>query len=98
MTRSLARAAKRVRQGSPSEAPSTPRVRAHRQRRRRGVFCVQVPMDKIAALVRMEYLPEARQQLHGLADHHERSVGDIVLHGLLNALRCNTACWGTYGN
>ena len=37
-----------------AEAPSTPRVRAHRQRRRRGVFCVQAPVDKIAALVRMD--------------------------------------------
>jgi hypothetical protein len=47
-----------------TEAPSTPRVRAHRQRRRRGVFCVQVPVDKIVieALVRMGYLPEAQQQ------------------------------------
>jgi hypothetical protein len=47
-----------------AKAPSTPRVRAHRQRRRRGVFYVQVPVGKIAieALVRMEYLPEARQQ------------------------------------
>ena len=47
-----------------ADAPSTPRVRAHRQRRRRGVFCVRVPVDKIAieALVRMRYLPEARQQ------------------------------------
>jgi hypothetical protein len=47
-----------------ADAPSTPRVRAHRQRRRRGVFCVRVPVDKIAieALVRMGYLPEALQQ------------------------------------
>jgi hypothetical protein len=47
-----------------AEAPSTPRVRAHRQRRRRGVLCVQVSVDKnsIEALVRMGYLPEALQQ------------------------------------
>jgi len=47
-----------------AEAPSTPRVRAHRQRRRRGVFCMQVNVDKnsVEALVRMRYLPEARQQ------------------------------------
>ena len=47
-----------------SEVPSTPRVRAHRQRRRRGVFCVRVPVDKdaIEGLVRMGYLPEGEQQ------------------------------------
>jgi hypothetical protein len=47
-----------------AKAPSTPRVRAHRQRPRRGVLCVRVPVDEIAieALVRMGYLPEAQQQ------------------------------------
>jgi hypothetical protein len=47
-----------------ADAPSTPRVRAHRQRRRLGLHFVQVPVDKnaIEALVRMRYLSEARQQ------------------------------------
>ena len=64
-----------------AKAPSTPRVRAHRQRRRRGVFCVQVPVDKIAieALVRMEYLPEARQQdVRAVQEAVENYVADAA--------------------
>ena len=47
-----------------AEAPSTPRVRAHRERRRQGAHTVQVRVDKdaIEALVRMGYLPETEQQ------------------------------------
>jgi len=43
---------------------STPRVRAHRERRRLGLRYVQVPVTKtsIEALVRMGYLPEDLQQ------------------------------------
>ena len=43
---------------------STPRVRAHRERRRLGVRCVQVPVNKtsIEALVRLGYLPEGLAQ------------------------------------
>jgi hypothetical protein len=46
------------------KAPSTPRVRAYRERRRLGVRCVKVPVSKIVieALVRMGYLPEDLQQ------------------------------------
>ena len=47
-----------------ADAPSTPRVRAHRERRRLGVCSVQVRVDKdaIEELVRMGYLPEGEQQ------------------------------------
>jgi hypothetical protein len=47
-----------------ADAPSTPRVRAHRERRRRGVFIVHVWVEKnsIEALVRLGYLPDAQQQ------------------------------------
>jgi len=46
------------------KTPSTPRVRAHRERRRLGLRCVKVPVSKISieALVRMGYLPEDLQQ------------------------------------
>ena len=47
-----------------AEASSTPRVRAHRERRRLGTHSVQVQVDNdsIAALVRLGYLPEALRQ------------------------------------
>jgi len=31
-----------------AEAPSTPRVRAHRERRRHGAHCVRIQVDKDA--------------------------------------------------
>jgi hypothetical protein len=47
-----------------AETHSTPRVRAHRERRRLGVRNVKVSVSKttIEVLVRMGYLPEAQQQ------------------------------------
>jgi hypothetical protein len=47
-----------------TNAASTPRVRAYRERRRLGVRCVKVAVSKtvIEALVRMTYLPEDLQQ------------------------------------
>ncbi len=47
-----------------ADAPSTARVRAHRERRRLGVYSVRVRVEKdsIEALVRMEYLPKAQQE------------------------------------
>lgn len=47
-----------------AKAPSTSRVREHRERRRQGTRCVQVRVEKdaIEALIRWGYLPEALQQ------------------------------------
>jgi hypothetical protein len=62
-----------------AEAPSTPRVRAHRERRRHGARCVRIQVDKdaIAALVKMGYLPEALQQDVGaIQDAVETYVAD----------------------
>jgi hypothetical protein len=66
-----------------ADAPSTPPVRAHRQRRRRGAFCVQVPVDKdaIEGLVRMGYLPEAQQQdVRAVQEAVETYVADAPFH------------------
>ncbi len=47
-----------------AKAPSTSRVREHRERRRKGTRCVQVRLEQeaIEALVRMQYLPAELQQ------------------------------------
>ena len=47
-----------------AKAPSTSRVREHRERRRQGIRCVQVRVEKdaIEALIQWGYLPEALQQ------------------------------------
>ncbi len=47
-----------------AKAPSTSRVREHRERRRKGTRCVQVRVQKgaVEALVLMRYLPAELQQ------------------------------------
>ncbi len=47
-----------------AKAPSTSRVREHRERRRQGTRCIRVRVEKdaIEALMRLGYLPGALQQ------------------------------------
>ena len=69
-----------------AEAPSTARVRAHRERRRLGTHSVQVQVDKdsIAALVRLGYLPEAlRQDGRAIQEAVETYISDAPLGPLV---------------